>query len=237
MPVHVPPRARHRTVARALLVAGAAAAVSLVPALAAQAHVTVHPDTTAAGAFAELTFRVPNESASAGTVTVAVSLPTQQPLVDVSVRPVPGWTATVTTAKLPAPVELEGATVTEAPSTVTWSADAGNRIGPGEYQDFAISAGPLPASGEVTMPARQTYSDGTVVDWSEPMADGAAEPEHPAPTFTVTAAGAGDAGNGPASAPAQDGLARWLGGAALVVAVIAAAAAALGLRRRANAST
>jgi hypothetical protein len=40
----------------------------------------------------------------------------------------------------------------------------------------------------VALPAAQTYSDGTVVNWNEPEAAGQAEPDHPVPAFVTTAA-------------------------------------------------
>jgi len=90
------------------------------------------------------------------------------------------------------PVEVDGATITQAPLSVTWTAD-GDGIGDGEFQQFAISVGPLPAAGtDLVLPAHQEYADGEVVDWDQ-VAEGDAEPEHPAPTFTTTEA-AGDHG-------------------------------------------
>lgn len=251
--------------ARRLLAAGVVTAgLVLGPLSAAEAHVTVRSDTTVTGTYAELTFKVPNEEATATTTKVVVTLPDKTPLVDVSVRPTPGWTVTVTDAKLPAPVVVGGTTVTSAPHQVTWTAAGDAAIAPGQYQTFAISGGPLPAPGVLMFPADQTYSDGTVVSWSEPTVAGQAEPEHPAPTVTVVAAGAdstastgsstgmpmplstttspgtstGSAKSAPMvaepvvapAASSSDAVARWLAGAALVVAV--AALALLLVRRR-----
>ena len=70
-----------------------AVGIGLAP---ASAHVRVKPDTTAAGSYAGLTFRVPNESDTASTTRMVLTLPQDRPLGHVSVRPVPGWTATVT---------------------------------------------------------------------------------------------------------------------------------------------
>src|SRR5689334_22508378 len=70
------------------------AILGAVTAQAAEAHVRVHADSTQAGSFSQLTFRVPNESETSGTVTVQVTLPQSTPFLDVSTKPLPGWTAT-----------------------------------------------------------------------------------------------------------------------------------------------
>jgi uncharacterized protein YcnI len=235
---------RRRRLARAATVVGAAGVLVVLPSGAASAHVRVHPDSTASGSYAQLTFRVPNESATAGTVKVVVTLPQHHPLTSVSTTPVPGWTVSVSTAALPAPVDVGGATITKAPRTVTWTAREGVEIGPGEYQDFPISVGPLPPPGERVLPATQTYSDGTVVRWADETPSDGVEPEHPAPSFTVTpaAAHAGTAAAGTASAdpsgattsdgPVTDRTARWLSIASLCVGALALAGVATLLVRQ-----
>ena len=169
---------------------GAAAAAATLLALSAggpaSAHVRVKPDSTVSGSFAALTFRVPTESDTASTTKLVLTLPQDTPFAHVSVRPVPGWNAVVTEASLPTPVTANGTTLTKAARTVTWTADKGAAIGPGQYQEFAISVGPLPAPGTLVLPVAQTYSDGTVVGWDEPSQPGQAEPQHPAPQFDVT---------------------------------------------------
>ena len=74
-------------------------------------------------------------------------------------------------------------------SQVTWTATAGG-IRPGQFQDFDISLGQLPESGELVFNALQTYSSGEKVNWNEVSADPSVEPEHPAPTLTITPAAA-----------------------------------------------
>lgn len=215
----------------------------------ASAHVQVHADSTTAGSFSALTFRVPTESDTASTVKVEVSLPQDQPLLSVSTKPVPGWTARVVETPLPKSVTREGATITQAPRTVTWTVtDKAAAITPGQYQEFSISAGPLPPAGPLRLPATQTYSNGQIVVWDQPTPASGEEPEHPAPELMVTAAnntehGATDspaAGPGTTAAPvdasatSSDNLARGLGGAALVVALGALLTGGLALRRRAR---
>ena len=246
---HPPPRlGRRRAATRVAAVATAAAVATLATAGAASAHVHVHPDSTASGSFAQLTFRVPNESPTASTTKVVVTLPQDTPLSSVSTRPLPGWRAVVTDARLPKPVDVSGTTLTTAPHVVTWTASPGSAIAPDQYQEFAISAGPLPAPGELALPVTQTYSDGKVVSWSQPAKAGEPEPEHPAPAFEVTAATGSDDDAmaapravrplAPRPSPRRtpplhraDPAARWLGAAALVVALLAAAGVVVTRRR------
>lgn len=243
-----------RALARAAAGSTLAAALVLGSAAVASAHVRVVPEATAAGGWTVLTFRVPNESPTSATTRVTVDLPTETPLTSVSTQPVPGWTATVERGDLPEPVEVDGATITQAPLSVTWTAD-GAGIGDGEFQQFAISVGPLPAAGtDLVLPAHQEYADGEVVDWDQ-VAEGDAEPEHPAPTFTTTEAASGghgaaapddqtsdDASDDPAaagdaagdaSADGSGGLPVVLGGLGLAAGVGALVVALLAWRRSA----
>lgn len=182
---------------------GTAAVLALAAPLAASAHVHVEPGEVTAGGWTVLTVRVPNESATAGTTSVVVDLPTDQPFTSVSTEPVPGWTAEVTRAALPEAVEVGGATVTEAPTTVTWTAEPGVQLSDGEFQRFSMSAGPVPETDSILLPVHQGYSDGTVVDWDEPTPASGEEPEHPAPELVVTAA-ATDDGHGEHGGAATD---------------------------------
>ncbi|WP_026533784.1 YcnI family copper-binding membrane protein [Arthrobacter sp. H14] len=154
---------------------------------AASAHVGVTPDSTTEGGYSQLTFSVPNESETAGTNKVEVELPTKTPFTSVRAKPVAGWTVEVVTSELPEPVEVQGATVTEAPTSVVWTADEGNEISQEQYQTFSISVGTLPGAGTTVMlPTTQHYTDGSVRNWDEPATEGE-EPESPAPSFTTTA--------------------------------------------------
>ena len=146
---------------------------------------------------------MPNESESANTVKLEVQLPTDTPFLDVSTKPLPGWTVKTTEAPLPEPVEMEGTKITKAVSTVVWTASPAAGVKPGEYQDFSISVGPLPKPGAIEIPAVQTYSDGKVVRWNEPTPASGDEPEYPVPTFVITAAEP-DSADGGAAAPAPD---------------------------------
>ncbi|MEO7259691.1 MAG: YcnI family protein [Jatrophihabitantaceae bacterium] len=165
---------------------------------AASAHVSVSSPSATQGGYASITFKVPTESATASTTALKVQLPAEQPLASVSVLPIAGWSYKVTKAKLATPISSDDGDITEAVSLIEWKADsAGAAIKPGEFNQFTISAGPLPKAPSITFKAIQSYSDGSTVSWIEQAAEGSGtEPEHPAPTLTLAAAG-------PSSAPSS----------------------------------
>jgi uncharacterized protein YcnI len=218
-----------RSPSRALIRVGAVAGVTLATVLLgagiAAAHVETDPGQATKGDDAVITFRVPNEEDNAGTVKLEVTFPLDHPVPDASTTPIPGWTANVTTTTLPKPVHQNNSDVKTAVQTVTWTADPGNQIKPGEFLRFPVLAEALPDNADkLTFKVLQTYSNGDVVRWIDPpAADGAAEPEHPAPTLTLVSADS-DAGPAkPAAAPAAaepDSTARWLGGAGLVIGIL-----------------
>ncbi|OLR95552.1 YcnI family copper-binding membrane protein [Actinokineospora bangkokensis] len=224
-----------RTAARAGVVLAAAGAAALLTSGVASAHVTarVVGEAAAKGGYTVITYRVPNEDNTAGTVKVEVKLPAEYPLSSVRTEPIAGWTATATKAKLDKPVKVGNTEVTEYFNTVTWTAVSPARIAPGQFQDFKLSVGKLPDNTDtLTTPAVQTYDNGKVVAWDQPTPPSGEEPEHPAPSIALAAA-TGDA-HGAASASSEhsehgggtetaaaatgsDTTARWLGGAGLVV--------------------
>jgi uncharacterized protein len=174
-----------RTAAAATLLA----AIVVLTALPAAAHVTIS-GTGTQGGYGTFSFKVPNEEDAASTTKLEVQFPTDHPLASVSVEPVPGWTATVQTTKLATPIKTDDGDVTEAVSTITWT---GGEIKPGEFQQFPVSAGPLPNVDSLEFKAIQTYSNGDVVRWIDETPASGEEPEHPAPTLQLVAATSGDA--------------------------------------------
>ncbi|HEY5833322.1 YcnI family protein [Streptomyces sp.] len=194
-----------RTRGRAATVAALAGSAVLLGAVPALAHVSVQPGTAPKGGYSTVAFKVPNEQDDASTVKVEVHLPTGHPIASVSLQPVPGWTAQVSTAKLSPPLKTDDGTVDQAVTKITWS---GGKIAPGQFQQFPVSFGPLPDdTDELVFKALQTYDNGDVVRWIEVPRAGRSEPENPAPVLTLTAAASdhGHAGTPePAPAPGAD---------------------------------
>lgn len=213
----------------ALSVAGLAAAAS--------AHVTVNPRTAEQGSYSKVSFRVPNERDDASTTKLVVNLPNDHPLSSVSVRPLPGWTVKVEKSRLPKPVKIEGGELTEAVTKITWS---GGTIEPGRFEEFDVSMGPLPTDTDrLVFTADQTYTGGEVVKWEEAPAEGANEPEHPAPVLKLLPQGSAAATGltaqvkpaATSSASSGDGTARLLGGIGIAVGVVGVGVGAYGVTR------
>jgi periplasmic copper chaperone A len=177
---------------RVAVVAGAAGALTLAIAAPAAAHVTVNPNTATQGGYAKVTFRVPNETDNADTTKLEVDLPMDTPVPSVSLKPVAGWTVATEKSKLATPIKNHDSEITEAISKITWTADAGAAVKPGQFQEFDVSLGPLPQAKQMVFKALQTYSDGSVVRWIDDPTDGS-EPDHPAPLLKLSAASAAGA--------------------------------------------
>ena len=211
----------------------AVAAVTLAAPAAAQAHVTVQPNTATAGSYVVESVRVPNERDDASTVKLDLQLPSG--FAEVSYEAQPGWSVKLTRAKLAKPVQTDDGPVNEEVRRITFTGHgAQGRIGPGQFMDFPLSVQvPGKAGDKLTFKALQTYSNGEVVRWI-----GAPDSESPAPVLTVTGAPATGAAAphaaAAASADAGGGASKGLAVTALVLGALGliAGVAALGLRRR-----
>lgn len=219
--------------------AGLTAAVLLAPSAAA-AHVTVNPREATQGGYGRLTFRVPNERPDATTSVLEVNFPADAPIPSVSVKPLAGWTVAVTKTKLDTPVKTEDREITEAVTKIVWTAsNPQSNVQVGQFQEFDISAGPLPKVDRIVFKALQTYSSGEVVRWIEEPASDGKQPPHPAPVLKLVKAATSTPTAAPVAVPAavttsqdRDSFALGMGITALVVALVGLSLAIVGLRRR-----
>ena len=207
----------------------------------AWAHVTVAPVSADKGASdVEIAFRVPNEEGSASTTKVQIAFPTSPPMPGVLAQAVPGWTAKVATQHLANPIHTDDGDVSDVVSQVTWTASAGSAIEPSGFQRFEILVGQLPEDvDQIVFKAVQTYSNGDVVRWIDPVTPGGPEAEHPTPILELTnpggstpttAASSGSAAV--ASTSTKDSSARAIGILALVVGALALLAATATMMRK-----
>lgn len=225
---------RARILWRASIAGAAAVAAVLLFAAPALAHIKVSPDSVPAGSATVLTFHVPNEESKADTVKVDVQIPTNHPIAQLLVQPVPGWNVSVKTITLAKPITTDDGTFNQAVSEVIWS---GGKIPPGQFESFQVSADPMPTGeSQAAFKTIQTYSNGDVVRWIDVQQPGQPEPEHPAPVVTLststTQASTAHTNAAPGvAAPGTDGLSRALGVAGLVVGLLACLLAVAVARR------
>jgi uncharacterized protein YcnI len=227
-----------RSIYKAATALAAGLLLALAAPLAASAHVTVGPNQATAGSFTLISFKVPTESATAVTNKVVVTIPQDTPFAYVSYVPVPGWTTELTTEKLATPIKGEDGDITDAVTSVTWTASPGSEITDGQLQLFPLSVGPVPDTGSIVLAAQQTYSDGTVVDWNGTEAGA----EHPAPVLYVNDTPPSDHHSDDSdatveaehtAAPTDDVLARVLGIGGLVVGIVGLVIGITGRRKTA----
>ncbi|MFG1790822.1 YcnI family protein [Nocardia sp. NPDC049149] len=203
----------YRSISRATGTAASAAALVLLACGTAAAHVSVDAPGAQQGKYSVATFRVPTESETASTTALTVTIPN---LKSARTEPIPGWSSKVE--------KNDKGEIT----AITWTAEPGNPgVGPGQFQRFSLSLGPLPKQDAVSFPAKQTYSDGKVVEWNQPAGKDGAEPEHPAPSITLakgstTADHSADTAT-TAAADDTDDTARWLGGIGLALGLLGVA--------------
>jgi len=197
--------ARSTIARRAAISAGAALLTVFALAAPAWAHVTVASDDDSRGADdAILTFRVPNEEDNAVTVKVDIKFPSKNPIASVKPSPKPGWAITTKTVKFDPPIKTDDGTITEGVGEVIYTTSPANGIPIGGFEAFQVLVGPLPDAAQVAFPTAQTYSNGKVVSWIEPVTDPSNPPENPTPILELAAAsdsGSGDATASPSPAP------------------------------------
>jgi uncharacterized protein len=221
---------------------------AMVCALAAPAaaHVTVDPPSAPKGATVRLSFLVPNEEPKATVTKLQILFPTppETPIPGVAVGQKPGWTSKVTKKHLAKAIVSPDGTITDVVSEIDWVASTPTAaVKPGEFGEFTIDADGLPADeSAVVFKAIQTYSNGAVTRWIDPVTPNGPEAVHPTPILELT----GPAGattpttSSPGATPivsttTKDNSARALGIIGIAVGAVALlfATGALMRRRRA----
>jgi uncharacterized protein YcnI len=235
---------------KARRVAVLVAAGALIAPAAAQAHISVHPNTIPAGAFVTLDIRVPGEQAGAHVTKIDTLFPSG--LTSADFQNVPGWSTQVIYQRLAKPIQTaDGAIDTEVSQMIwTWVGPLG-RVDNNQFINFPLSVA-IPgndAGQSLAFKTVQTYSNGQVVHWIGP-----ASADQPAPTVNITRAGGviqdvagAEAGPAPGELPSGQGIptptpvkatraaSNGLAIAALVVGalgLLAAVAALVSLRAR-----
>ena len=149
------------TMKRTLVVLTLTALTALVAAGIASAHAELSPPVTIAKRLQLFTLAAPTEK-SGDTTQIELTVPTGFSID--SFVPSPGWKRTL---------QQTGSGDSAVIQKVTWS---GGKVPTGEDSTFSFLASP-DSSKTYTFQVRQTYADGSVVDWSGPESS-----DTPAPT-------------------------------------------------------
>jgi uncharacterized protein YcnI len=173
------------------------ALVALVAASAAWAHARVSPAVSLSGKLQLYSLAIPTEKENLTTTKIVLTVPDGFGID--SFVPAPGWTQQV---------QSTGSGEDAVVQKVTWT---GGKTPTGEDSLFQFLAQPA-KSGTYTFQVEQTYSDGSIVDWSGPESADA-----PAPTIdAVSSLGGGGTSTLAIVAIAVGALGLVLGGAALL---------------------
>jgi uncharacterized protein YcnI len=182
-----------RLVLRSVAAGGAAAAIALVLAPAAFAHARVSPAVSLSGKLQLYSLAVPTEKAGLTTQKIVMTVPKGFGID--SFVPVSGWTQRI---------QQHGSGESAVVEKVTWT---GGNVPTGDDSLFQFLGQPA-SSGTYTFDVEQTYSDGSIVDWSGSEASSA-----PAPAIQAVSSIGGSSGSTLAI------VAVGLGAIALIVAV------------------
>jgi uncharacterized protein YcnI len=147
-----------------------------VPA-AALAHARVSPAVSLSGQLQLYSLAVPTEKSNAATTKIVLSVPNGFGI-DSFVPPPVGWTQNV---------KSTGSGDDAIVQQVTWT---GGRTPTGQDSLFQFLAQPS-KPGTYTFHVQQTYSDGSIVNWTGPESSAA-----PAPTIEATTSLGGSSGGG-----------------------------------------
>ncbi|HWX87003.1 MAG TPA: YcnI family protein [Solirubrobacteraceae bacterium] len=192
---------RSRTIAALL-----ATVTTLAATAAAQAHISLHPNTIPAGAFVTLDVRVPGEQEGAYAYRIDMLVPPGFTAIDT--QNVPGWSVKEVITKPAKPIQTDEGPIDEEISQIVWTGDRSKlgRLENGSFIQFPLSiAMPGNLAGKsLAFKTVQYYSNGKVVHWIGPPSA-----EYPAPTVNITAKGGviddvagGEAGPTPGEMPA-----------------------------------
>jgi uncharacterized protein YcnI len=205
---------RRKSLSRVLTATLATALVSVISMLvlspAAFARVTIVPGSVDGGGTETFAVRLANER-DVPTTRLELTFPIDVVIPVVEVAPVDGWTATVGMRPVDPPVTVGDETVDEAAASIVWE---GGEVAPKQFEQFLVTAGPLPQDGRLVLTAEQSYADGTVDRWTDPAAPGTPgaptvvlvprPAEAPADQPVESAPGSVDSGAGPGDAPVAD---------------------------------
>jgi len=186
-----------KAVRKLVLATSTAGATALVITAAASAHAIMSPAVAKAKVLQQFTLSVPTEKEGLTTTKIQLTVPSNF-AIDSFEPPPAGWTQQT---------KSTGSGENTVVQSISWT---GGHTPTEQDSVFRFNAS-VPKTGTVTFDVRQTYSDGSVVDWSGPESS-----DTPAPTVQALSSFGG-------------GGSSTLAVVALVIAIAALVVAGIGL--------
>jgi uncharacterized protein YcnI len=163
------------------------AAIVMLAASSARAHVTLENRQATPGSFYKAVFAVPHGCSGSATVKIRVQIP--EGVIAVKPMPKPGWNLDIIKGKYAAEYDFHGARVSEGVKEVSWS---GGKLADDNYDEFVVSSyltGGLKPSTTLYFPVVQECEQG-VSRWIDIPVEGQAGHSHdeksPAPGVKLT---------------------------------------------------
>lgn len=172
-----------RTLARTVALPAAVAGFGLLAVGPALAHVSISPTEGSAGSYTVATLSVPHGCDGSPTTSITVKIPAELNAVTPTRNALYDVKKNLVTLATPIK-DAHGNEITERVDTVVYTAKTAL---PDGYRDaFDLSFQVPDAAGKtLVFPTLQKCVKGET-NWNQVVAEGAEEPEHPAPSFKVT---------------------------------------------------
>ncbi|MFD9890034.1 DUF1775 domain-containing protein [Amycolatopsis sp. NPDC059027] len=154
---------RQKTLLRGLVTLSTVTACLLTAWAPATAQVSIVPDRTSGGGTRTFAFRMANERKDTRSTRLELAFPETPPIAYVRVDPVPGWTVNIRPRPSSPPPRAGDRTAGEVAASLVFE---GGAVPPGEFEQFLVTMGPLPADGRLVFDATQNYANGAVARWT-----------------------------------------------------------------------
>jgi uncharacterized protein YcnI len=136
----------------------------------ASSHVVLEDSAAAAGASYRATFQIGHGCDGSATTAIKVLIP--EGFQGSKPMPKPGWTLSVTSARLAKPYDSHGKSITDDVSEVTWTANGKDNALPDAWYDEFVLRGTTPQqAGALWFKVMQICEKGQI-DWSQIPATG-----------------------------------------------------------------
>lgn len=157
------PKSLARALAALLVTVFSLLAVMLTQAATASAQVSIVPGSVKGGTTETFAFRLANQRAGTDSNRLEIIFPAGPPIAFAEVQPARGWTAKINPRPLDPPVRSGDRTISQVVGSIVLE---GGKVGPGQFEQFLVTLGPLPEQGDLVLETIQGYTNGATDHYS-----------------------------------------------------------------------